>query len=109
MGTVAALFVVPVLVIASFLLYRFVYLGVPLLDEWQCSKGEAPINFEGGGSACLAEGEELPDGAAWDPLGNRPFFCDGRRGWTLIHRGEIADCLRDGLTMPDGWEEGPAG
>lgn len=107
-ATLIAWFAIPVLVVAALLLYRFVYLGEPLLDEWQCSDGEAPFELDGGGSACLPEGADLPAGATWDPLGNRPFFCDGRRGWTVIHNGEIEDCLREGLEMPDGWSTGPA-
>ncbi len=91
----------------TLLFYRFVYLGTPLLDEWYCSKGEAPYQLDGGGSACSPEGNELPAGAAWDPLGNRPFSCDSRRGWTVIHRGDLEDCLRDGLEMPAGWSKEP--
>src|SRR5690349_3780581 len=75
--------------LVSLLLYRFVYMGVPLYDEWHCSKGEAPVEFDGGdgGRACFPEGAALPAGAAWDPLGNRPFTCHKRRGCTEIHSG----------------------
>jgi hypothetical protein len=93
------------LLVASLLLYRLVYQGVPLIDEWYCSKGEAPVDFEGGGGACFPEGGALPAGAAWDPLGNRPLSCDGRRGWTVIHRGLAEDCLRDGEELPEGWSK----
>jgi hypothetical protein len=92
----------------SLFLFRFFFSGVPLIDEWHCSRGEAPVEFQGGGGACFAKGSDLPDGAVWDPLGNRPFSCDGRRGWTVIHRVGAEDCLRDGLELPQGWSEGPS-
>jgi hypothetical protein len=104
-ATVIAGVVTPVLVIVTLLLYQFVYLGKPLLDEWHCSKGEAPIEFHDGGRACLPVGSELPAGATWDPFGNRPFSCDSRRGWTVIHRGDIKECLRNGLEAPTGWSQ----
>ena len=94
------------MLVVSLLFYWFVYLGTPLWDEWYCSKGEAPVKFQDGGGTCLPEGSKLPPGAAWDPLGNRPFSCDGRRGWTVIHRDDAKDCLRDGLEIPEGWSEG---
>ena len=99
-------------VICSAAVYQFVYIGAPLLDEWHCKRDEAPFIVEGEeGRGCLPlDGgrELLGDGRIWDPLGNRPYFCDGRRGWTVIHRGEDEDCLRDGINMPEGWVAGPA-
>jgi hypothetical protein len=94
-------------VLVAGLFYWFVYLGTPLWDEWYCKKGEAPIDFPDGGSACLSHDSELPAGASWDPLGNRPITCVSRRGWTVIHRDDDEDCLRDGLEMPVGWSKGP--
>jgi hypothetical protein len=86
---------------------RFVR-GVPLLiDEWQCSEGEAPITYDEGGRDCEPVGAQLPRGARWDPLGNRPFSCANRWGWTVIDRGQEEDCLRDGLPMPAGWTKSP--
>jgi hypothetical protein len=96
----------PVLVAVGLSLYWFVYMGAPLWDEWHCSKGKAPVELDGGGRICVSKGAALRDGARWDPLGNRPFSCEGRRGWTVIHRDEDEDCLRDGLEMPDGWSAG---
>lgn len=81
---------------------RFVR-GVPLIDEWQCSDGEVPVVYAEGGSVCIDEGEEPPTGASLDPLGNRPFSCDGRWGWREVTNGEEDDCLRDGRPVPAGW------
>lgn len=92
-----------VLVVGGVLTYRLFLSGVPIIDEWQCSKGQAPAEAQGGGRDCFPEGETLPAGYTWDPLGNRPFSCDGRWGWTLIHRNQETDCLRDGIELPDGW------
>jgi hypothetical protein len=103
---IASAVLFPVLIAVGFLVYQFVYIGAPLWDEWRCSKGEAPVEFHDGGTGCMSKGRNLPAGASWDPLGNRPFSCDGRRGWAVIHRGDDEDCLRDGLRMPDGWSEG---
>ena len=103
---IASAVVVPVLIAVGILLYQFVYIGAPLWDEWYCSKGQAPVEFDDGGRICKSKGAALPDGASWDPLGNRPFSCEGRRGWTVIHRDDDEDCLRDVLQMPDGWSEG---
>ena len=93
-------------------IYQFVYIGAPLYDEWHCKQNQAPFIEEGEeGSGCLPlnGGSEFLFGRRiWDPLGNRPYFCDGRRGWTVIHRGDDQDCLRDGINMPDGWVAGPA-
>lgn len=87
-------------------LYWFVYLGVPLYDEWHCSKGHRPVTFDDGGSTCVSNGSAIPADGTVDPLGNRPFSCANRRGWTVIYRGETEDCLRDGLDMPEGWSQG---
>src|SRR5688500_17303696 len=92
---IASAVLVPVLIAVGFFVYQFVYIGAPLWDEWHCSKGEAPVDFPGGGTVCLSKGRNLPAGASWDPLGNRPVSCEGRRGWTVIHRGDDEDCLRD--------------
>ena len=77
--------------------------GVPLVDEWQCSDGEIPVDFAEGGSDCVRE-DDVPPGATPDPLGNRPFSCDERWGWTVITDGSDEDCLRDGRPLPEGWD-----
>lgn len=102
-GLLLAALVAGVLVAGGLVTYRLVLSGVPVIDEWQCSKGEAPATNDGGGRDCFPEGAVLPAGMVWDPLGNRPFSCDGRRGWTVIYRGQETDCLRDGIELPDGW------
>lgn len=99
---------IPVFILVSLSLYWFVYLGIPLWDEWHCSKGEAPVDLDDGGSFCLSKGSTLTAGQTWDSLGNRPFSCAGRRGWTVIHRDGTEDCLSDGLEIPEGWSERPA-
>ena len=62
------------------------------------------------GSACFAEGAELPKGCRWDPLGNRPlsYNCD-KDGWVEIEqvRGHDTDCMAEGTRMPDGWRAVP--
>lgn len=84
--------------------------GVPLDDEWACSKGEAPIEYaNGGGGECLPDDtpdDQLPKGAHWDPLGNRPLSCHNRRGWTEVEETKTGDkgCLKDGLALPEGWQ-----
>ncbi len=93
------------LLVVGLPLYRLVYLGVPLIDEWQCSSGEAPIDFPGGGKACLPAGAPLPAGASLNPLGNGPLSCGGRRGWTEVKRGVETGCLRDGRAVPEGWSK----
>jgi hypothetical protein len=103
---IALVVVVPFLIAIGIALYQFVYIGAPLWDEWHCKKGEAPVESIDGGRGCLSNGRDLPAGTRWDPLGNRPLFCEGRRGWTVIHRDDDEDCLRDGLHMPSGWSEG---
>lgn len=104
-GVVLAAVVGVVLVGAAIGVYRVAFSGVPFIDEWHCPKGEAPATYQDGGSNCFPDGSTLPDGVTWDPLGNRPFSCDGRRGWTVIHRGQESDCLRDGRNLPDGWSK----
>jgi hypothetical protein len=42
-------------------------------DEWVCSDGEAPYAYAEGGRGCAKEGSELPEGATWEPYGNRPM------------------------------------
>ncbi|TWG91045.1 hypothetical protein L615_008400000040 [Nocardioides sp. J9] len=105
---VLAVLAVPVLLVGAVVGY-FVVSGTPFWDEWQCSEGEAPYHFADGGTACAAEGSELPEGAQWDPLGNRPFECHDRWGWTEIERigaeDEGTDCLKEGRPVPDGWRE----
>ena len=103
---VASAVLIPVLIVVSLCLYLFVYQGAPLWDEWHCSKGEAPVDLDDGGSACLSKGSTLPAGGTWDPFGNRPFSCEGRRDRTVIHRDGDEDWLRNGLAMPEGWSEG---
>ena len=105
---VASLVLVPV-VSASLIIYWFIHSGTPfpLWDEWHCSRGEAPADFDKGGGSCYPDGATLPVGTSWDPLGNRPFVCQGRRGWTVIHQGTTEDCLRDGRKLPEGWARGP--
>jgi hypothetical protein len=97
--------VVVLLVAAVIWFSRIALSGVPVVDEWRCSMGEAPAEFRGGGSDCFVDGSTLPAGATWDPLGNRPYSCDGRRGWTVIHRGQEGDCLRDSRKLPAGWSK----
>lgn len=91
-------------VVGGVALARFQF-GPLIWDEWVCAEGEAPALKNGGGSACFAEDAELPEGWAWDPLGNRPFSCDHRRGWTAIEdlQTQETDCLADGLALPEGW------
>jgi hypothetical protein len=98
-----AALIVGALVVGGVFTFRVVLSGVPFIDEWHCSKGEAPATNEVGGSACFPEGATLPAGMVWDPLGNRPFSCEDRRGWTEIYRNQETDCLRDGIDLPDGW------
>lgn len=104
-AVVGAAVAAPLLAI-SLLVYWYVYLGVPFPDEWQCSPGESPVyDLQGGGRSCFHEAGDLTAGATRDPLGNRPLSCDGRRGWTVIHRRVTEDCLQDGRQVPEGWTE----
>ncbi|WP_162602368.1 BCD family MFS transporter [Nocardioides daejeonensis] len=84
--------------------------GTPLIDEWQCVDGERPVLTPEGGSYCQDEDDsELPPGHRWDPLGNRPFVCEDRWGWTEVRADDPhpdrreTDCLRKGDPMPQGW------
>jgi hypothetical protein len=79
--------------------------GVPLIDEWHCSEGEAPVEAKGvsTGGYCAVLGTELAPDEQWEPLGNRPFSCDERWGWTVVVKGDVEDCLRDGEPLPEGW------
>ena len=104
-AVIASAVLASTLIVVGLALYWFVYLGVPVWDEWYCRKGEAPVNFVGGGNGCSSKGSTLPAGANWDPLGNRPFACQHRRGWTVIYRNGDTDCLRIGRAMPEGWSD----
>lgn len=79
----------------------------PVGDEWQCGQGYAPADHVSGGSACFAEGSQLPHGYAWHPWGNRPmsYNCD-KDGWVEIARGNDYefDCVREGTDLPKNWE-----
>lgn len=79
--------------------------GVPLLDEWACAKGEAPVIIGGTGSACAEEGATLADDEEWNPLGNHPLECKDRWGWTPVssNDGNHSGCLAKGEDMPEGW------
>ena len=39
---------VPVLIVVGLFLYEFLYVGVPLWDEWHCKKGQAPVDSDDG-------------------------------------------------------------
>ncbi len=84
---------------------RFVR-GVPVIDEWHCSGGEAPVLVGEAGQVCAEMGTDLPPGQRWHPLGNRPFSCEGRWGWMVVNDGTEEDCLRDGRPLPEGWTVG---
>ena len=104
---VLACLAVPVLAIGGVAAY-YVVSGTPLMDEWQCSDGEAPYVYPEGGRACAPEGSSLPAGATWDPFGNRPFECHDRWGWVEVipveDDGENpTDCVRKGDRIPTGW------
>ncbi len=83
--------------------------GTPLIDEWQCADGEAPVLFADGGSWCQDEGSELPEGGRWDPLGNRPLVCHDRWGWIEVEAFEPnpdrrdTDCVPDDRPIPEGY------
>jgi hypothetical protein len=84
----------------------------PMGDEWVCSDGEAPAGKPGRYNVCYEEGSNLPPGARWDPLGNRPMpsNCD-KEGWVAIERtvtrpGETEperDCVREGTDLSGRW------
>lgn len=81
------------------------YRGVPLLiDEWICTTGEAPVLTDAGGTSCAPVDEPLTAGDRWDPLGNRPFECDGRPGWVRVSDGtDRTECFSAYMPIPDGW------
>lgn len=91
----------------------FLTLGPPVIDEWACSQGEAPVITRDGGSYCAPEGADLPRGDRFDPLGNRPFDCspmldwfrDTRPGFQRVE--EIAtgdlECMSDDRPIPEGY------
>jgi hypothetical protein len=87
--------------------YDHVYMGVPFLDEWVCETGETPVLIDVGGSHCAENGSTLKPGERWDPLGNRPYVCEGRRGWAVVYNKSGRACLREGLEIPDGWRSTP--
>ena len=102
----AGILLIPLLVVGGLSTTAALGLGLlyamnPMGDEWQCSEGEAPA-----GNACYPEGEPLPAGVQWDPLGNRPmsYNCD-KDGWGLIEPdgSDQQDCLNDDLPLPGGW------
>ena len=109
-AVLVATFILVPIVSVTLIISWFINSGTPfpLWDEWYCSTGEAPALFDKGGGSCYPDGATLPVGTSWDPLGNRPFVCEGRRGWTVIHHGTTDDCLRDGRELPEGWVAGPA-
>ena len=59
---IASAVLVPVLIVVGLFLYQFVYVGAPLWDEWHCSKGEAPVESDDGGSICAPRGSDLSAG-----------------------------------------------
>ncbi len=105
---VAGVVALPLLLVGGFAAYLWVS-GTPLIDEWACSDGEAPYVYADGGSACAKVGSTLPDGASWDPFGNRPFACHDRWGWVEVEpvRRDSddlrTDCVAKGEPIPDGW------
>lgn len=107
MWVVAAVVLLQLILGAAAWVYQVSYVGAPFLDEWVYSEGNAPVIYKNDrpGGYCLAHGDALRPGEILDPLGNRPLVCDGRRGWTVIQRGQKSDCLRDGRELPDGWSK----
>ncbi|NPC95926.1 hypothetical protein [Nocardioides sp. zg-DK7169] len=98
-----------VLAVGGFAAYLAIS-GTPLIDEWQCGDGEAPVlRDDGPGSFCEEEGSELPAGTHWDPLGNRPLTCEDRWGWVQVVPSGAAsdadpDCFPDDRELPTGWQ-----
>jgi hypothetical protein len=92
--------------------FAVLYAFNPMGDEWVCSEGEAPAGPPGRYNNCYDEGAKLPDGAQWDPFGNRPMpsNCD-KDGWVQIERpvkrgggaGVEQDCVREGTDLPGRW------
>lgn len=110
-GGVLALALVGIGVFAAYLAIS----GTPLIDEWQCKNDEAPVLWDDGpGSYCEVEGRELPAGAHWDPLGNRPLQCADRWGWVEVvptgqRPGGDTDCYPSDQELPEGWERVDSG
>ena len=80
----------------------------PLGDEWQCSEGEAPVEYADGGSNCVAVDGTLPEGGTWHPLGNRPMSYNcGNDGWAPVEdlRGPevLDDCISIYQPVPEGF------
>lgn len=105
---IVLLAVSPLLAIAA--LFGWLWLsGTPIMDEWECGDGEAPVLVEDGGSYCAEEGAQLEPGEHWDPLGNRPFICEDRWGWTEVEPiapgpgDQGTECVPDDQPVPDGY------
>jgi hypothetical protein len=96
--------------------FAVLYAFNPVGDEWVCSEGEAPAGPNGRYNSCYDTGTTLPEGAEWDPFGNRPmpYNCD-KDGWVLVER-EVEvrgsterradpeqDCVREGTDLPGRW------
>jgi hypothetical protein len=92
--------------------FAVLYAFNPVGDEWVCSEGEAPAGPKGRYNSCFETGAPLPEGAEWDPFGNRPMpgNCD-KDGWVRIERhaarGDSTemeeDCVREGTDLPGRW------
>lgn len=88
--------------------------GTPLIDEWSCMEGQAPVTMPAGGSYCETEGATLPEGDTWHPLGNRPHQCEDRWGWDRAYTTWATDdpedpgyeigCVRDDADLPADWK-----
>lgn len=103
---------VALVALGALMLRGYSYYGGPLWDEWHCSEGErvgyvAPNDSS---RVCVPPGEDIPPIWVEDPLGNRPFECENRRGWVpLVHsRTGARECMREGDELPeiyreDGW------
>lgn len=107
--------IVGVLILAFVPVWYFFIRGVPLIDEWVCSQGEAPTVLADGGVTCekFTSFDQPPPRGEWDPLGNRPFSCHHRFGWTEVRRVSGAEnagdrpvqCLKSDRAIPDGFEK----
>lgn len=73
------------------------------IDEWVCVEGEAPVITGEGGSYCEAVDKQPKQGWRWDPLGNRPFICEDRKGWVEVTNGQETDCFSSYFPLPEGW------
>ena len=100
----------PTLLVGGFLAYLQIS-GTPLIDEWSCGDGEAPVLMAEGGSYCERLGATLPDSDRWDPFGNRPAECHDRWGFTEVQpRAGAAGqtvCVAEGDPVPEGWAPVP--